>query len=92
MVTRCIHCGSLTFDRPLFVNTKQRILEYIAKHPGCTISDIFHRIYGHRENGGPDIHVINVFISQMRPILKDEGLAIRASTRGIYATYKLELT
>ena len=87
----CAHCGSIIPPKTVFRknSVKQRILDYIARHAGCTVSEIMDAVYADDSDGGPDSpNVIASHLSQMRPRLADCGLGIKSRT-GPGATYEL---
>lgn len=89
MVKTCEHCGSVLEDVPLFRGpVKQRLYEYIRKHPGCNIFNIMDSIYREDIDGGPETNVISSLLVQMKPTLEAAGLIIEVG-RGPGATYRL---
>jgi hypothetical protein len=42
----CRYCGSTTEIPAYFSLARQRLFEYIWKHPGCTIADMCRDVYG----------------------------------------------
>lgn len=88
-INTCPHCGSLLVEKVLFPAVKQRIFNYIKKHPYCTIEALMASVYRDDPNGGPDSNVVSAHITQMKPTLEANGLRI-TSRRGPGATYKLE--
>lgn len=92
MVETCPHCGSvipLPIEGIHFTKSERKIYEYVAKHPRCETTDIISRLYGHREDGGPEgpRTAVHVFINRINKKLTDHK--IKSSARGPGATYRL---
>ena len=85
-IPTCPHCGSILVIPVEFSKTKQRIFDYIRKHPGCTIYNIIDSVWGGPCN--PDSNALSVHLSQMKPKLRELGLRI-VVTRGPGAGYRL---
>lgn len=85
-IPTCPHCGSpLPAQNPFYgMPVKERIFEFITKHPGCTGKDIHTDIY----NDEDTYDVLSAHISQMKPRLADVGLRLHV-TRGPGAKYRI---
>lgn len=88
----CCCCGQLLPPRIKFSGpVKQRIYEFVAKHPeGVSRYQIMEAVYADDPDGGPESHsTVGVHIMQMnRQVLYRLGLMIR-SPSGRGAEYKL---
>jgi DNA-binding response OmpR family regulator len=89
---RCECCGQIIPPKQLFDGkpVKQRIYDYIAKHPeGVTREQILDFVWADDIDGGPEFkNIVSVHIEKMRPILIEIGLTITRS-RGPGSTYRL---
>lgn len=90
VINTCPHCGSLLIEKVIFPPVKQRIFDYIRKHPHCTADAIVAAVYRDDPDGGPDSNALSVHLNQMKPILKENGLRIVCPFRGPGATYHIE--
>lgn len=70
-----------------------KLWQLVQAHPeGMTRDALFHRLYGHRADGGPySLNIISVHISLINRRIKPLGVKITASCRGpISARYHIE--
>lgn len=90
MVDTCPCCGAIVYKEPMFNSKiKQGILDFVRRHPGASAKKIIDTVYSDREDGGPEsFNIVAVHISGMRPVLRKNGLDIKA-TRGPWSMYNL---
>jgi DNA-binding response OmpR family regulator len=91
VIERCSCCGQIIPPKVTLPRVKQRIYDYIARHPeGVSREQIIDAVYGHDPRGGPTtLNVVSVHVKKMRPMLKLHGVTI-TSPRGPGSTYRVE--
>lgn len=89
-IETCKCCGAVIPPRAEFglTRTQQRVYDYIARHPGCTMDRIMNGVYADARDGGPTFsNTIAVHIHNINNKLT--GLRIQCSGPGPGATYRL---
>lgn len=83
---RCPCCQQIIPPTRMFEGkpVKQRIYDFIAKHPeGVTRDQILGSVWADDINGGPEFgNIVSVHVEKMRPVLKQHGLTITAALCG----------
>jgi DNA-binding response OmpR family regulator len=83
---RCPCCQQIIPPARIFETApvKQRIYEFIARHPeGVTRDQILGSVWADDIDGGPEFgNIVSVHVEKMRPVLKRHGLTITAARSG----------
>jgi len=86
----CQCCGAVIPPPALFAGRMQEIFAYIAKHPGCSVEQVFCHVYGPYSEYA-DTNVL-VYISKIRKRLPELGLVLeRVGRPAEYTLRKLPL-
>lgn len=87
MVTKCPTCGAIHHPRIRLGPIQSAILDYITRHPNCTVNDIREAVY----QGQPrSTNIIAAHLQQIRRYIAVRNVTIKNSGRGPRTTYRLE--
>lgn len=87
-IATCPHCGSVLNSALFRTRLRQRIYEYVLRHPGCNWREIADYVYALDPHGGPDTNSISVLIYKMNKELQKLGIRIK-TRRGPGASYQV---
>ena len=95
--TVCKCCGqTLPVIRPFdldFTRTERQIVNIVQKagQHGISFERLFDKLYGHREDGGPENrNVISVFVAKINKKLALVGKEIRSPVGGCNSAYRIQ--